>query len=190
METMVESFATTEPETGEHAPESEAEALEIIERLELEGQRTRVTVDADGNEKRNPFPEMTAEQKGVYETIFGEQTPISEFDAETIPLRVLKLVETAEPHFDEFTVWHQATEVKDPLVVALDDDGNEHLIARWGSALRPFEELRDLAVKRTVEELSDGAREKIAECEALLESVESKARKLIAGEIRSWTLPI
>lgn len=177
----IETYEAIEPENAEHAPEVESEALELIEELGLEGQRKRITGDGEGAE-RNPFKRMTVREVRTYEALMGEKTPIMEFDEETIPVRVLHTVKRAWEHFEVIEVWHQTYEVKDPIVVGEDAEGDQFLIARWGEGLIPFNELYDRAVESLANKYRRDCEAKIADCRSFMQNAEAKARKKLEGD--------
>lgn len=177
----VETYEAIEPENAEHAPEMEAEAVELIEELGLEGQRKRITGEGE-DAQRNPFKRMTVREVHTYEALMGEKTPVMEFDEETIPVRVLHTVKRAWNHFEVIEVWHQTYEVKDPIVVGKDEEGDEFLIARWGEALGDFEELYHRAVERLANDYRTKCESTIADCQSFMANAETKARRKLEGD--------
>lgn len=145
---LVETYET--PEVDEHGtPECEAEAVELIEQLGLEGQLSLVKPDGDGELKRLPYPKMTKEQRVVLRAIFPKETHIAKYKDQTIPLRVLQIASHAKDLFDDIYVWHpENADVKDPYLIAKNGgslSGEFYLLARWGEELKPWNELVEKA---------------------------------------------
>lgn len=172
---QVETYEVTEtnPETG--LAEFEPEALALIEALGLEGQKERTRTRAlEGGESVTticPYREMTAEEQRVYGYLFAKEMPIEKYDRGPIPLRVLQVAALAqrEGWFDRLEVWcPESAQDKDPLLVGVSGPhgGTKHILARWGDALAPFDELVALARKRWVEEARANLTEKLATVES------------------------
>lgn len=179
---LVETYEVTEtnPDTGlaEFAPET----LALIESLGLEGQKelTR-TRSVEGGEQVTtimPYREMTAEENRVYGYLLPTKMPLEKYNRGPVPLRVLQVAALAsrEGWFDRLEVWCPANaQDKDPLLVGKIGT-RDHLLARWGDVLAPFEELRVTACEKWIR----AARAKLAERTA---TVESAAEQYFSG---SW----
>lgn len=120
----------------------------LIEELHLGGQR-----DLE-NGKTHAFRYITEEEKFVFEMLFPNKTCIMNYGDAPIPLRVMEIAAEVKrldhPHMRFLEVWHPAKGIDDPVLVARDKPYGQHifLLARWGKALRPFEELKEMAIKQ------------------------------------------
>jgi len=159
IEMQVETFDCVEVMGDKSHPEVEKEVLNLIDSLELDGQKV--------NGKLNPFPQMTREQVFVYNKLCPEIYDIKEYNRTQIPLRVLQTYDMARKIdiFSEIEIWDvQDTTIKDPVMVALiknqlNFEGiirngritsmrplyRRFLLARWGESLEPFEVLKTKA---------------------------------------------
>lgn len=142
-------------------PEEEAKAVELIERLQLEGQRTLVRKDGA---TRFQYPEMTLEEKAVYQAVFPARTPVEKYSHGIIPVRVLQVVSHAKEFCTEVEVWHKVVRDPDPLLVGFigerhKADRKTFILARWGDALKQFGELvkeaRQIIRQRFVTQLEE-----------------------------------
>jgi len=141
---LVETYET--PEVDEHGtPECEAEAVELIEQLGLEGQLSLIKPDENGGVQRVPYPKMTKEQRTVLEAIFPKKTRLEDYKDQSIPLRVLQVAAHAKDLFEKLYVWHpENADEKDPYLIAT--NGREtYILARWGEELKPFNEMAEKA---------------------------------------------
>ena len=147
---LVETFEVTEVDcTG--VPEVEAEALEIIEKLGLEGQKKLVTKDESGVESRCPYRKMTAEEKFIYQTLCPTESTLHDFADSPIPVRVLQVAAHAVDLFDDVLVWSaENADVKDPVLVGRNGSYGNHeffMLARWGEVLEPLSNLKIAATE-------------------------------------------
>jgi hypothetical protein len=189
---LVETFELEELTTdGREAPEVEAVALQLSEELGLEGQRRLITkVDEEDPGTRNPYPQMTAEEQRVYETICAVKTELTEYDAGIIPVRVLQVVAHAVPLFPEgLQVWHPGVVIPDPLLVGIRVPVKErtwekkfHLLARWGAELAPFEELRERAGDLLRRRWTATAEKKLRECEGFMAALDANVEMHLSGQ--------
>jgi hypothetical protein len=136
---------TVEPAPSEASTMAQdSEACELIEQLGLKGQKKLITPET---ETRCRYAKMTKLEVTVYGTLFPQHTEITEYESQSIPLRVLQILALCmqEKQFDKYVVWHQADPKKDPLLVGIKKTGqwseDVYLIAQWGDALAPFEAL-------------------------------------------------
>lgn len=138
------------------------EAVELITSLGLKGQEK--LIDA-GTVTRLPYRAMEAREALVYGTLFDGRTKVEDYSAEAIPLRVLQVIAHAREcgMFDSLIVWHPKTfQVSDPLLLGIKKEllypNHENvsyralskdvyfMLARWGSALLPLEQLEAMAI--------------------------------------------
>src|SRR5262245_46371000 len=94
---QVETFEiiSADPSQGDNALLNELEspeALGIIERLGLTGQRSLMTErEGTGTPVRNPYRQMTVIEDRVYSSLLPKKVELSEYDEGPIPLRVLQV---------------------------------------------------------------------------------------------------
>jgi hypothetical protein len=140
---LVETFEATELD-HEGTPECEAEALELINSLGLEGQRELLTESREGV-VRCPYRKMTQQEAWAYGVICPKVSPLKKFSDGPIPVRVLQVAAHANGLFDEVEVWSaKDADIKDPVLVGIKKKGYERerfLLARWGDELLPFGEV-------------------------------------------------
>lgn len=123
---------------------ADAEAIELIEKLGLEGQRKLANPETL---TRQPYREMTALEAYVWRAVCPQTTPLQKYNLSPIPLRVLQVAAYARELgiYETLEVWHPHKVIDDPLLVGVPNgetySRKRHLIARWGETLVPFEEL-------------------------------------------------
>lgn len=173
---QVETFECRE--TAAEPIEACEEALDLIEQLGLAGQKELTAKKDEGQPAaRCPYREITTEEAFVYGVLCPKKSPLKNYKASPIPLRVLQIAAHANSLglFKELEVWDKASvELKDPVLVA--HTGNPRytwenktfILARWGEVLETFSVLmtRALEAKRT-------------QVIQRLESVTSKAKMLL-----------
>lgn len=183
---QVETYEALEYETGEQAPEMEAEAIEIIELLGLEGQRKLLAGEGE-TQTRAPYRKLTAQEKRVYSVLCPESSSLEDFDACPIPLRVLQVAAHARELYDEVVVWCPRTEVdNDPVLIGRNSTGyyshDEFLLARWGEVLLPFDELVEVAKEVWKKDSLSKARGAVANARAFIENIDSHVEQHIRGD--------
>lgn len=131
---------------------ADSEASELIASLGLGGQRRLLNPDTV---TRQPYRLITKEENAVFTTLFPNQSKLCDYADGIIPLRVLQLVAHAKESgfFNKgFYVWHPEPGKSDPVLVGHVErpvqtwtTTDTYLLARWGDALLPFEDLRKKA---------------------------------------------
>lgn len=170
MTMLVETFECTE--TFSEPADVCAEAIEIIDAMELTGQRTLIT-PSESEPSRCPYREITAEESFVYRALCPTSIALNAYSSSPIPLRVLQIAAHAQSlnMFKRICVWdRESVTVKDPVLVAW--TGGEYdwtnnrcfILARWGEELEAFAVLRKRAMVIVRERL-------ISEAENLLARV-------------------
>lgn len=186
---QVETFEETEVSAqGQEDPADEV-AMKLIIDLGLTGQVDR-NKKTDGGETttRCPYRVMTAKEVAVYSILFPRKVDVEKYSAGMIPLRVLQVIAHAKELnvYKSIQIWAENTRPKDPILVAerqSDKYSTEnHILARWGEALEPFEVLADRALKQAMSEIKSSAEKSIAECQKILASLEAHATMKINGE--------
>lgn len=187
METEIYSVTHDTPET----PEMDQESINIIEELDLEGQKKLLRVD-ESRVVRNPFPAMTREEELVYRNICPAKHKLREFESESIPLSILKEIALAEKLklFARIEIW-SAPQADDPIVVGLEKDnsydhGKLWKIGRWGRELFPFEELKEIALKSHIARLKAKTIEEIAKFQGALAALEAGTVKNLGADIGGY----
>lgn len=98
------------------------------------------------------FRPITAEERNVFKILFPVESRIENYP-KLIPVQALEALKefkaTTTDHICDICVWDAREYDPDPiLIVGVSNTGgtnwpeNHYLIARWGSALAPFEELK------------------------------------------------
>lgn len=125
----------------------------LVDELELEGQQFLIGNDQNENSDVFPYRKMTSQERIVYETLFPEKTNITHYKDGIIPIRVLQVYQHAlsfnRDDCCKFFVWHPKNADKDPILVGGKDYyySDQYILARWGDALTPFDELMEKAIK-------------------------------------------
>jgi hypothetical protein len=141
---QVETFEVMELD-HEGQVECDAEAIALIEKMDLGGQKKMIK-GADGDPKsRLPYRKMTAEELFVYERLCPKKTKLNQYDDGPIPLRCLQVAAHAIEFFDSIEVWSATdADVKDPVLVGIkgqyawETGYSQFILARWGEVLEPF----------------------------------------------------
>jgi len=155
-------------ETQDETPEMSAEALRLVESLELEGQLELIASSTPG--ERIPYREMTKEETIVYQLLCPTTTHLEKYAKSPIPVRVLQVAAHAKETgmFDELVIWHANPAADpDPVLVAHVGKGysvkTRFILARWGDVLDEWPALVNKALARYREQLT-----------ARLEEIQSK----------------
>ena len=189
---IVETYEVTETTTaGEDPVLADAAAIELIRELDLEGQKELLAHDETAV-IRIPYQRMTAEEVRVYQTLYPADEKVEAYRAGPIPLRVLQVVAHARTMFDKVLVWGPEQYDPDPVLVGqIGEYGNAeyYLLARWGDALAPFEELRDRAAEVVRRRYTSKAKEVVAQCQAFLAAPDASVERHLRGEWQNepWT---
>jgi len=169
------------PETAAEPVEASEEAIRLMNELGFEGQKSLVSRSTvTDRDTRNPYPEMTQEQRVVYTALCPEQTPANRYARTAIPLRVLQVAAHAHSLnlFTEIYVWDkQDSAIKDPVLVAKVRD-KFFILARWGEELESWPVL----VQRAIDALRKQTMAK------LLQIKETVTQRIAALEATSITL--
>lgn len=148
----IESYEVERASSDAAEMAQDAAAIEIINRLGLKGQTQVLNPETA---TRNPFRRMTNLEMLVFGTLFTRRDKLEGYSADAIPLRVLELAAKAVDSraFVKLEVWHDTERTDDPILVGVagelkKENWGEYirneahfLIARWGRALLPFEQL-------------------------------------------------
>lgn len=143
---LVETYEVTET-LADGSLEFEQEQVQLIEKLELEGQLKLVSTGEAEEKNLFPYRKMSQEEKIVYETICPEKTPLESYTSSAIPLRVLQVAMHVKSfQRGKLNVWSTTnSDVKDPVLTLEIKEGYTYqywLLARWGEVLESFEKLK------------------------------------------------
>jgi len=171
------------------------EALAIIESLDLGGQRSLLVkkeVDDETTERRLPYRILTLEEARVFGALFPERTRLARYGASPIPLRVLQVAAHAAELDLVLTVWHTRVPAADPILIGERKnpertwETERYLLARWGSALEPFDELRERAAKVLAANVRASLRVAQQQIESAIGVVDSYVTLHLQGENPNW----
>lgn len=191
----IQTYEVTEATTeGRDSFEIEEAAKALIEELGLEGQQELLREpDDSGVSTRIPYQKMTATERAVYSTLYPQRDSPEKYSSGPIPLRVLQVVAHARTLFDHLEIWGPAEYDPDPVLVGINgstyNPTDVFLLARWGDALAPFDELRERAHAEIERKFTAKAEEVIQECQAFLASPRASVEKELRGENqwKPWT---
>lgn len=169
---QVETYEIEDASSEASQLANDAAALELIEQLNLTGQKEQSNKNTLS---RSPYREMLQEEHIVFKALFDRSCPVEQYKAGIIPLRVLQVIAHAKQLglYRKLEVWYPRTaRVDDPVLVGFvgpnDYTGEWYLLARWGKALLPFEQLKKEAMELLRAERIEAAKEVIGKCEELL----------------------
>lgn len=186
---QVETYEVTE-ETTEGRPKAEVDAvsLQLIEDLGLDGQRQLLvgSDDEDVGTQLIPYRRMTEQEVVVYQECFKDRGAVEAYSAGPIPVRILQVIAHAKTLFEDIEVWGPRVHDPDPLLVGRRTPergyGTEYyLLARWGEALVPFEDLLARARRQITERWTRKAREVIANCQRFLDDPSDRVNERLEG---------
>jgi hypothetical protein len=135
----------------------DSEALELIEKLGLEGQKS---LSDKETVTRFPYRKMTKEESNVYGLLFPQRSLLEKYKDGIIPLRVLQVAAHCKEldFLENITVWYpENADITDPVLVGTRKDPEKsyitevYILARWGSALESLEALAVKAKKMWIE---------------------------------------
>jgi len=178
---QIETYEVTEM-NAEGIIECDKEAILLAESLGLEGQKSLISTDADGNtQARMPYRLMSEEEFAVYSALMPNKTRIEEYKDGIIPLRVMQIVAHCRDmsYFDEIAVWHPKAGKDDPVLVGIKKNkqyawqAENYILARWGETLVPFEEMTRKAIALLKAKAISKARKVMYDAKRTLEILET-----------------
>ncbi len=173
MAVEVETYEVEE-QNETQAPEAlEAEALQLIDDLGLQGQKSLVIKTPETGEagERIPYNKMTEDEQRTYKALCPVSVKAADYSAGIIPVRVLQAIAHARKLFDEVQVWHPRVYNPDPVLVGkLGQD--LFLLARWGATLLPFDKLRKAARESIAAQVKARATQQLAAAKEALSNPE------------------
>jgi hypothetical protein len=172
-------------ELAEETTEDVEQAKGLIDQLNLSGQKELLVKDG-----RQPYPQATAEQLFVFQTLCPVEEKLNSYSRTTIPLRVLQVAAHAKDLFEELLVWDVAGADKDPVLVGANKNGwskTYFLLARWGEELEAWPILLKRALEKKRASLKDHAKSMAAKWKVISDAgtVESDAQLITNGA--AWT---
>ena len=194
---QVETFECVETK-NEH-PEICLEAVEIIEKLGLEGQQAMVSKKPGLRGVRCPYRIMTDDEKSVYRQLCPKTTELKRFALEPIPIRVLQVAAHADSlgFFKHLEVWHrEQAAVNDPVLVGVRQD-DEHtwrdtywILARWGDALDEWPAMCAQAIRSWKEKAAEKLNEIITSATVDLQRIESAGLAAVGRGLPSYNFVV
>ena len=175
-------------EKDEMTQEIEHEAINLINTLELTGQKELIN-RTDTTTERFQYPEMTASEYNIYSAIFPLHTMVDKYSAGILPVRVLQVIAHAKTYCDFIQVWHKKIHDPDPLLIGLKSKAkneynidNRYVLARWGDSLKSFAELTKEARITIKREFEKTIKEKLTKAKSDLENLDTLVDAKLNGE--------
>jgi len=184
----VETFEQTEVVGGKLEDENSPEALELIQKLGLEGQKAMTSKTDTEIITRCPYRKMTIKEVRVYEHLYPSKIEIEDYRDSMIPLRVLQIAAHAKELniYQKIEIWCEKGKPTDPLLVgnlkAGQYETHYHILARWGDTLESFDILYEKAKKSIIEDYRIKMLDVKSKAEDILARLESHAVKHLSGE--------
>ena len=141
----------------------EKDVFAAIDQLGLKGQKALIE---RGNGNLIPFPKMNASEQRVWGEYCPDKKKLEDYGATLIPYEILTLIQLVDqrgyfkdqpavgkekPKLGWIEVWSESREDIDPLLVGCIGENtysnDKYLLGRWGIALRPFEDIRKIAIE-------------------------------------------
>lgn len=163
---------------------ADAEAIELAERLGLNGQKKLANPETL---TRIPYPKLTGVQSIVFRTLFPNKTTVEEYSEGVIPLRVLQVIAYCRENnlYRRLEVWHPEPGVRDPVLIgtmreSVYHSGDDFLLARWGDALESFEKLVEKAKAKWIAIRRAEIAKALSSANGDLENVETVAESVFS----------
>lgn len=193
METMVEIYEVEPQIMTEVTPEEHELVKAQIERLGLT-QQQNLYVANTGTIERIPYMSMNRGMKHIIETLCKKSDWLYDYGHEIIPPRVLQEIERAKQWFpgDMDMAIRYAGEKPDPFLIArkggmsyswnmpYDGGDNYFVIARWGEEAASWDELRERAYKKYVDDRRNELERQRITAEFELKTLEMDAHRLFS----------
>jgi hypothetical protein len=186
----VETYELQETEVPVSEEEKE-EYTKLTEDLGLEGMGE--LLDREGV---IPFQRLDSAQKNIWNAFAPSEHRLKDYRESIIPLRVLALCKLGidEEYFDEVRIWSESEVDPDPIAVGLVfRDGNQYsieayyLIARWGEALRSWEEVVRIAREKLTRKAEVELKARLSRLKAALDGqVPEAVEDIINGRTDSF----
>jgi hypothetical protein len=177
----VETYEITEPEPE---PQIEAEAIELIDKLGLEGQKTLVKPETDVSEQI-PYKELTKAEVVVFEAVFPKHDEVKQYAAGVMPVRVLQVAAHSIELFNKVQVWHREDSVADPVLMGINGTYSKekhYLLARWGESVSKYETLLKEARESIKADYEKQIKACITKCNVKLQELDSIVEERLGGQ--------
>lgn len=169
---------------------ADSEAIELIGKLELDGQQKLTCPDTA---TRFPYPRLSATQAVVFGTLFPQKTSVRSYSQGIIPLRVLQVIAFCKdmPQTKCLRIWHAASVKEDPVLVGSTSEysNEEYLLARWGDSLLPFDALKEKALPLITNNLTLDLSKAKQKLDSYTATVKELAQRFMeTGERPTWNI--
>jgi hypothetical protein len=177
----IETYEVSETTTPEETVQHEAAAVDLIERLGLEGQKSLMTTHQDKPQQICPYRLMTRDEHFVFRQLCPKRDDVRKFRNGPIPLRVLQIIAWAidAEIFKRVEIWSaDSASIKDPVLVGIKQSPESSwsedifILARWADELLPIEVLLPDAYKAYVRKRITEAQSEIKRVTRSLEEAE------------------
>lgn len=172
-------------ENGLIIKEDDPEALALIEELGLKGQRQLNAGPDDEEIERNHYGKLSYEQQVIIYYLFPKIYKLENYNDAPIPLRILKEIKFCKDMFkDLYVCYAPPCDILDPILIghnhcSIYEPKNQlehfHIIARWGDALKPWNELFKDAIAKASLEFHSELKSIIAQCKSSLAQLDEGA---------------
>lgn len=176
----VETYEIEEPKAE---PQVETEAVELIEKLGLTGQKSLV-VDTGAGEKRIPYREASKAERAIFGAVFPKCESVEAYAQGIIPVRALQVLAHGKELFDKVTVRYAETG-SEAMIVGVDGPSYQEKwfpLARWGNSLRPIEKLREEAREITKAEFEKKLGICVDKCKDMILGVDDLVSRHLSGD--------
>lgn len=165
---------------------SDERVIELVATGLFKGQWQYVKKDDNDAMSVVSYREMNMEEKAVYETLLPTKIKVWQYSASPMPARIMELAQELAGDFKEIEVWHQRSEVKDPILVGIRNGENSwerscFLIARWGEELLPFSVLREKAKAILLRDWKSHGKIALEGIRAFLDSLDEHVDEHLSG---------
>lgn len=138
-----------------------------------------------------PFEFMNTVSTRVYEQLCPMKAKVRDYDKTAIPIEVLSLIALAEKeqYFESIEIWYD-DKAPDPLAVGFIKKGqwqrDAYCIARWGDVLRPFEELKQMAIDSYKRITALNLQRTISQAQFQLSNIETNTALYFDAQVESY----
>ncbi len=172
---MVEIYIEPELEEMTHSTSLNDEWKKKVNELGLDGQLK--LIEKDGNP--SPYTFMNNKMIKVFAVLCPTVVDYKDYCKSTIPIEVLSHIALCEKekYFNKLKIWYDDMSPDPILVGYIKTDSyryTQHLIARWGDEILPYEVLEGKAIKRI---------------EGLMKSKFETALKTVENNVFDWFNP-
>ena len=163
--------------------EVQQEVKDLIESLELEGQKELFTKKADGTEDIIPYTKLDGTSLTVWSQYCPDKVGVSKYGGGIIPLRVLQIISHAQQMdwFKGMFIWSENEYRIDPILIGKTEK-DTYILARWGDALESYEEIVKKAKIKWMEKAKNKLTEQRDEADAALSRLDSIWQKVLHSD--------